>query len=468
VPRIIVVGGGMAGLATALMLAKQGHEVTVLERDPEPLPDTPAQSWESWERTGVMQFRQPHLLHVAGWRVLEDQLPEAAQAVRLAGGVPWNRVSYMPPALSDRAPRQGDEKWDAVNARRPILEHALATVTEGAVDVRRGVHVTGLVNDQPGHVAGVRIAQGTELRADLVIDATGRRSPLPGWLAAIGAGQPAEEAQELGFIYYTRFFRARDDGPEPSFHGDVYAPLDSCSLLTGPADAGTWSVTVYINSRDQALKALREEANWTRLLGACPLHHHLLADLEPITGVLAASGIVNRLRHLVVDGVPVATGILAVGDSWACTNPSGGRGVTLALMHAVITAEAVGEHLRDPLALALAHHRKTGERLLPWYRNSAQVDQVRLAQISATIEGHSAPAATPSDPVAERMRNFAVGMNWDADIFRAFCEMTSMLALPEQIFARPGMAERIKESAAGRQPPPPLGPPRTELLALLS
>jgi 2-polyprenyl-6-methoxyphenol hydroxylase-like FAD-dependent oxidoreductase len=152
VPHIIVVGGGMAGLATALMLAKQGHDVTVLERDPEPLPDTPAQSWESWERTGVMQFRQPHLLHVAGWRILEDQLPEAARAVRLAGGVPWNRVSYMPPALSDRAPRPGDEKWEAVNARRPVLEHALATVAEGAVDVRRGVHVTGLVSDQPGHV----------------------------------------------------------------------------------------------------------------------------------------------------------------------------------------------------------------------------------------------------------------------------------------------------------------------------
>jgi len=450
------------------MLAKQGHEITVLERDPAPLPDTPERSWESWERSGVMQFRQPHLLHAGGWRIIENQLPEVARAVRLAGGVPWNRVSFAPPSINDRASRAGDEKFDAVNARRPVLEHALAAAAESRVDVRRGVQVTGLLSDKPGHVAGVRIAGGTDLRADLVIDAAGRRSPLPGWLAAAGAGGPAEEAQERGFTYYSRFFRTRDRAEPPSFRGDLYTPLDSCSILAIPADSGTWSVTVYINSRDHALKALRAEANWARLLGACPLHVHLLAGLEPVTGVLPASGIVNRLRDLVVDGVPVATGVLAVGDSWACTNPSGGRGVTLALMHAAVTAEAVDEHLGDPLALSLAHHEKTSQRLLPWYRSSAQLDQVRLAQISAMAEGHPAPSATPSDPAAARMRNFAVAMNWDADAFRAFHEMTEMLALPDQIFARPGMTTRINEAAAGRGLPAQPGPTRTELLALLS
>jgi 2-polyprenyl-6-methoxyphenol hydroxylase-like FAD-dependent oxidoreductase len=472
-PHIVVVGGGIAGLATALMLTKQGHEVTVLERDPGPVPDTPAQSWESWERTSVMQFRQPHLLHAGGWRVVEDQLPEVARAVRMAGGAPWNRLSWMPPAIKDRASRPGDEKWDAVNARRPVLEHAFAAAADGKLDVRRGVRVTGLLSDRPRHVSGVRLAPDTELRADLVIDAAGRRSPLPGWLAAIGAGQPAEDAQERGFIYYSRFFRTRDGAQAPSFGGDLYTALDSCSILTGPGDAGTWSVTVFINSRDHELKSLREELNWDRLLGACPLHERLLADLEPITGVLPASGIVNRLRELVVDGAPVATGILAVGDSWACTNPSGGRGVTLALLHAAITAETVGEHLGNPLALALAQHRKTTERLLPWYRNSAQVDQARLAQISAAVHGDREPATGssstgPSDPSAALMRNFAIGMNWDADVFRAFCEMTAMLALPGQILARPGMIEQINQAAAGRQLPRPPGPSRTELLTLLS
>jgi 2-polyprenyl-6-methoxyphenol hydroxylase-like FAD-dependent oxidoreductase len=160
-PHIVVVGGGIAGLATALMLTRQGHEITVLERDPEPVPDTSAQSWESWERTSVMQFRQPHLLHAGGWRIIEEQLPEVARAVRMAGGAPWNRLSWMPSGVTDRAPRPGDEKWDAVNARRPVLEHAFAAAAaDGRMEVRRGVRVTGLLSDRPRHVSGVRIARG--------------------------------------------------------------------------------------------------------------------------------------------------------------------------------------------------------------------------------------------------------------------------------------------------------------------
>jgi 2-polyprenyl-6-methoxyphenol hydroxylase-like FAD-dependent oxidoreductase len=465
VSHIIVVGGGIAGLATSVMLAKQGHEITVLDRDPG-LPDTPAQAWESWERSGVMQFRQPHLLWPGGWRIIQDQLPEVARALRAAGGTPWSSLSAMPPTITDRAPRPGDEKFDTLQARRPVFEHAFASIAQGAVDVRRGVRVTGLLSDTPGRVAGVRIAQGTELRADLVIDATGRRSPLPRWLAAIGAGRPAEEAEEQGFTYYTRHFRARDNEAVPTLLTRHFTALDSCSILTVVGDDRTWSVVVYISSRDHALKALREEANWTRLLRACPLHQHLVTGREPITGVAAASGIVNRRRAFVVDGVPVATGILAVGDSWACTTPSAGRGMTLALMHAAITAEAVGEHLGNPRALALAHDRLTSERLLPWYRNTAQINQTRLAQINATVDGHLAPAGT--DPGAALTRNLVTGMMWDADVLRAHDEMAAVLALPGEIFARPGMTERISAAAAGRQLPPPPGPSRTQLLALLS
>ena len=46
--RIVVVGGGLIGLATAVMVAKQGHDVTVLERDPDPLPETPHEAWTCW------------------------------------------------------------------------------------------------------------------------------------------------------------------------------------------------------------------------------------------------------------------------------------------------------------------------------------------------------------------------------------------------------------------------------------
>jgi 2-polyprenyl-6-methoxyphenol hydroxylase-like FAD-dependent oxidoreductase len=469
VSRIIVVGGGLIGLATALLLQKQGHEIIVLERDPAPPPGTPAGAWDSWERGGVMQFRQAHYLHAGGWQVIQARLPEVARALAAAGAAAFNPVTLMPPGITDRSPRPGDERFGTLNARRPVLEHAMATAGSGRIDIRRDALVTGLLSDRPGHVTGVLLRPGTELRADLVIDAAGRRSPLPAWLGAIGGGQPAEEAEDSGFIYYTRFFRARDGEQPPPLRAANLTAFDCYSILALPSDARTWSVTVYIASGDRALKALRDEACWARLLAACPAHAHLVDGQEPITGVLPVSGIADRLRTLVADGTPAATGILAVGDSWACTNPSLGRGVTLGLKHAEITAEAVGEHLRDPLALALAHHRLTAERLLPWYRLTVQADRARRAQITAVVQGRppERPAAPPG-PDDRLLRDMTAGMTRDADVFRAFMEMYGLLATPAEIAARPGMTERIGQAAAGPRPSPTPGPSRAEVLAMLS
>jgi flavin-dependent dehydrogenase len=470
--RIVVIGGGFIGLATALMVARQGHDVTVLERDCAPPPQTPQQAWDGWVRHGVMQFRQPHYLLPAGYRALGEHLPEVACALGDGGAVRHSMLSPLPPGITDRAPRPDDEKFLTRTARRPVLDHAMASAAGALAEIRRGARVVGLLTTRSRQVTGVRLQDRAELPADLVIDAMGRASPLPAWLDAAGLYEVAERAEETGFTYYSRFFRARrGEQPPAPLPGNV-ATFDCYSILTFPSDAATWSVTVAIHARDRALRKLRDEGHWTRLVGASPLHAPLIGHAEPVTGVLAASGAVNRIRAVVRAGVPVATGVISVGDAWASTNPFLGRGMTLGLMHAAIVAEAVADHVKDPFTLALEYDRLTRQRLLPWYRNTVYLDNQRIAQIAAVIEGRS-PRQDPPDLAGAPLRDLLAAMTWDADVFRAYLEMIAMLAPPQEIMTRPGLARKITEAAAlantgGRDPWLAPGPSRTEVLKMLS
>jgi 2-polyprenyl-6-methoxyphenol hydroxylase-like FAD-dependent oxidoreductase len=468
--RVIVVGGGLIGLATSLLIAKQGHDVTVLERDPEPPPKTPEEATGSWARPGVMQFRLVNFLMPRGRQLLDEQLPEVTALLAASGAPRYNGLATMPPSVADRAPRPGDERFATLATRRQLLEYAMATVAEPAVDVRRGVHVTGLLSNGRRRVTGVQLGgsdhHGGELPADLVIDASGRRSPLPGWLAAIGAGAPAEESEDLGFVYYGRFFQGPADagGPLPLPAGLFH--YDSYSVLVLPSDTGTWSATIVLSARDHALRGLREEGNFSKLLSACPMHAPIL-DLAPISPMLAAAGISDRLRRIVISTAPVVSGLLTVGDSWACTNPSLGRGITVGLLHALAAAEAVDAHIGDPAALAVEHDRLTRKRVLPWYQATTQVDRMRAAQVAAAIDGRP-PAPVPASPEVQVMQDVSAAMMVDADAFRAFLELTFMLALPEDLVSRPGFAGHVRNIAAAMPPPRFPGPTRQELLAMLS
>jgi 2-polyprenyl-6-methoxyphenol hydroxylase-like FAD-dependent oxidoreductase len=468
--RVVVVGGGLIGLATSLLIAKQGHDVTVLERDPEPLPKTPEEATGSWARPGVMQFRLVNFLMPRGRQLLDEQLPEVTALLAASGAPRHNGLATMPPSVADRAPRPGDERFATLATRRQLLEYAMATVAEPAVDVRRGVHVTGLLSDGSRRVTGVQLGgsdhHGGELTADLVIDASGRRSPLPGWLAAIGADAPAEESEDLGFVYYGRFFQGPADagGPLPIPAGLFH--YDSYSVLVLPSDTGTWSATIVLSARDHALRGLREEANFSKLLSACPMHAPILG-LAPISPMLAAAGISDRLRRIVIRTAPVVSGLLTVGDSWACTNPSLGRGITVGLLHALAAAEAVDAHIGDPAALAVEHDRLTRKRVLPWYQATTQVDRMRAAQVAAAIDGRP-PAPVPASPEVQVVQDVSAAMMVDADAFRAFLELTFMLALPEDLVSRPGFAAHVRNIAAALPPARFPGPTRQELLAMLS
>ena len=467
---VLVLGGGICGLGTALLLARDGHDVTVLERDPDPLPDSPLDAWDTWTRKGVAQFRQPHNFMPGLRLLLEAELPEVDARVWDAGFSRWDLLNPMPPPIADRTPRDGDDRLWTYTARRPVAEWIFADAAErdARVTVRRGVKVAGLVRgaastDSVPHVTAVRTAEGETLAADLVVDCTGRQSPAGSWLEAIGAHPFIEERSDSGFAYYTRYFR----GNQPQRRASTLMPIGSISLLTLAGDNSTWSVTVFCAAGDQPLKALRHANVWMDVVRACPLHAHWL-DGEPITDVLAMSGVVDRYRRFVVDGRPVATGFAAVADAWACTNPSAGRGLTVGFKHAWQLREALRETGGDPAAFAERFDERTEQEVTPWYRAQIAVDRARFAEMDALRSGLTPPLT--SDPLARGIFELMSVMPFNADLFRTALEYIGTITPAQDILRRPDIPAQIASvrDALKDVPRPPLpGPNRVQLLALL-
>ncbi len=205
--RAIVLGAGMAGLAAARALAAHVAHVTVVERDH--LPAGPAQ------RPGVPQARHLHALLPGGERALEQLFPSfadgllaaGAQRLDVPGDVAWlNPMGWMPRFA----------RHQMLSASRDLIEwytrSRLGDVPN--VEILDGVKIVGLTPTADGRgVGGVRLGRlGTYdetsvLRADLVVDATGRRSQAADWLEQLGYGRPEETRIDAGVAYASRTYR---------------------------------------------------------------------------------------------------------------------------------------------------------------------------------------------------------------------------------------------------------------------
>jgi 2-polyprenyl-6-methoxyphenol hydroxylase-like FAD-dependent oxidoreductase len=469
VKHVIILGAGLGGLSTAMLLARDGHRVTVLERDSaEPPP--PARVWEHWPRHGVNQFRLPHFM-LPRWRsMMAVELPEVLAELTAVGGQAVNTLGALPESI--RGPlRQSDERFDTVTARRPVLEAVFATMggrTPG-LTIKRGVTVTGLcaepgTGQRPPRITGVLTEGGRAIHADLVVDCGGRRSALSSWLLAVGARHPLEEREDCGFVYYGRHFHGRS-GKQPKARVNLIQHYDSVTVLTLPADNGTWSVVFTTSARDRALRALREPSTFDAALARYPLAAHW-RNGEPISGVDVMAGIEDRFRRLVVDGEPVATGVVAVGDAWACTNPSLGRGTSLGLLHACTLRNLLREvGLEEHEKMARRFDEVTAATVEPLYRLTLWYDRHRLAEIDADIAG--APYET-EDPRWRVGKALYAASLLDPECARGYQSIASFLTTPAELLAEPGVLDRVTQLGMNAPAYPIPGPDRRELLAAIT
>lgn len=482
--EVAVVGGGVAGLGAALALARRGHSVTVFERDDTPMPNSADEAFE-WDRRGAPQVRHSHAFLARLVGLLKTDYADIYQQLLDEGATEMRFGEDLPASMVDFVPEPTDDDLSMLACRRTTFEWVLrrAALAEGRVGFRTGVAVNGLVADPvtagaTPHVAGVRLADGSQAASDLVVVAGGRRSALSDWLREIGCNPIDEEADDTGIVYFSRFYRLVEAAAYPPRTGPIGGDLGYLKYGVFVGDNRTFSVTLATPTDDQEL---RRRLMDTETFDSCA--RQLVATApwldgraEPITeSVHAMAGLVNVRRRYVVDGQPVATGFIPIGDAVLCTNPLYGRGCSTAFWGAHLMVAAVDANPGDPAAMLVAYEAALRAEIHPWYRASVEQD-AEARRVAAALLAGDDPDGDPTDQRSFMRAVFRDGLlpalRRDAVVLRAFFRALNLLTAPDAMIKDPDVGARVLavwQDRDNRPPEPALGPKRrADLLALLT
>ncbi|GAA4790283.1 FAD-dependent oxidoreductase [Actinomycetospora chlora] len=468
---VAVIGGSAGGLATALVLARAGHRVTVLEReDLTPAPDLETAAAHAGRPTAP-QIVQPHVFLPGTRALMERLLPDVLAAFRAAGARDAPLTSQMPASLTDRDPVDGDDELLPVMSRRATYDWVLGRIAaaEPGVEIRSGVTVTGLLADpgEPPHVRGVRTDHG-DVDADLVVDAAGRRTAVDRWLDGIGAARSTVESAPCGLAYISRQYRMREGAPLPGPDtARVVMGLDEFLIGIWAGDNRTAQIVLAPLASDRRFRTAHEPEVFERTVRTVPYYAAWLDVLDPISDVAVMGGLHNTFRRLVVDGRPVATGLLAVGDAVCTTNPTFGRGIGVALRTIGDLAEVLAEHPDDPMAASLAMDRAVVEHVRPWYLDQATSDAARLAVLRHSVLGEPAPPPPSGDGERVSFAELRRASLVDPLAFRAVTRIMGMVGEPEKLYTDPDVVAATR-AALARGGAAMAQPSRAELEAALT
>ncbi|MEH0415626.1 NAD(P)/FAD-dependent oxidoreductase [Streptomyces scabiei] len=355
----VIIGAGMAGLLTAAVIGATGRPVTVLEQNRSHGMPAP--------RGGVPQGRQPHVLLHRGLSAIEELLPGLRKQLVAAGGVPLDTGDLAWLGERGWAPF-GTPALELVSATRPLVEHLVRQrVAElPGVELRGGARVRGLSRGATTTGGGwmVECFNAPPVRADLVVDASGRSSRLPDWLSPWGIEKPATTVVDAGFGYAGRVYAAPPDHLG-KVAGIVILPVPGAPAggVALPVEDGRWMVAA-VGAGDH--RPPRDPAGFDAFLNR--LRDPALADFtrsaHPL-GDITAHRRTNNVRRRYDRLTHWPDGLLVVGDALCAFNPVYGQGITVASTQALLLRQALATDVRPGRERRLMRrlHRAAD---LPW------------------------------------------------------------------------------------------------------
>lgn len=331
--KAIVLGTGIAGLATARVLAQYFRAVTVIDRDD--VPPTPQ------VRAGAAQGFHIHTLLPGGLDILSDLFPDLendldANGGHSAGPTQWYALTafgktyrlsrFQPTPIEDGAPRMRAQT-------RPLLEHCIRAQVAALPNVTT-LYKTAVNRPlvENGCIVGIALSSGESLQADLVVDATGRESQTLRWLDELGLSRPDETTVNCDFAYGTALFRPNDDVTfddvgfliSSARKGEYVKRGGSLTKVEG----GDWLVTLAGRLGDYPPKDI---AGFKAFIDT--LHNPRLADLLKQAELLVAPKqylFPKSVRRHFENLAAFPDGLLPIGDALCHINPGYAQGMSLA------------------------------------------------------------------------------------------------------------------------------------------
>ena len=374
----MVLGGSVAGLCAAGVLAGHFEKVIVLERDQLPQ--------DAEHRRGVPQSKHPHFLLNSGRRAIGEIFPGFEDALIAAGGLllmPSMDAAYC--ENEGWAPRKRGS-MTMVYSSRVLIERVLRDLARrlAAIELREGATVTGLRSTAGGTPAGrvtgvdYETADGdtAHIGADLIVDALGRGSSTVDWLAAAGWTRPPEKTLDAKVTYTSRWYDlpptaerppawwwkhlvitpTQDTGAHPAEHEFLsnFFPIEGDRAIVC---MGSWGIAM---PRDvEAFETAADRVRATSFGAAT-------RACTPTSPVHLTHATGNKWRRFdLLDLPPI--GLVCVGDSICAFNPFYAQGMSSAARSALILGDVLREHTTCDLAFFrdfLARQKKSLD--VPW------------------------------------------------------------------------------------------------------